>query len=126
LRDIGLDLSTKQIEVQRLAAHKLIHFDHQDTFALYDVDGGGTIELEEFSHFIQQQYSDAVTRIRDMTESLGRSISSVPHTQVPLLVMVTDVENEDEVVPYLPPKTGKLKMEVSFVNAKHSRLTGDR
>jgi Ca2+-binding EF-hand superfamily protein len=87
----------------------------QDTFALYDVDGGGTIELEEFSHFLQQQHTEAATRIRDMTESLGtNSISSSCLQDSTRLVMVTDAEDESEVAPYLPPKTGTLKMEVSL------------
>lgn len=43
----------------------------QDVFAFYDIDGGGTIDLDEFSHFLRQQYSEASIRIRDMTESLG-------------------------------------------------------
>jgi hypothetical protein len=27
--------------------------------------------MDEFSHFLHQQYSEATSRIRDMTESLG-------------------------------------------------------
>ena len=37
----------------------------------YDIDGGGTIEIEEFIHFITNQYLEASSRIRDLTESLG-------------------------------------------------------
>lgn len=37
----------------------------------YDIDGGGTIEIEEFMHFIKSQYIEATERIRDLTESLG-------------------------------------------------------
>lgn len=43
----------------------------EDIMNTYDIDGGGTIEIEEFKHFIKSQYAEATSRIRDLTESLG-------------------------------------------------------
>lgn len=86
------------------------------------MDGGGTIELDEFCHFLRQQYSEASLRIRDMTESLG--VQKHIFFLSPYLVMVIDDDDESCVLPYYPPKTGILKIQVidSFSKKKRHRV----
>jgi hypothetical protein len=62
--------------------------------AVFDMDGEGLIELPEFLTFVKSQYNDAVSRIRDMTESQA---------------MAQSIELGKR---YAPPRDGTVYLEV--------------
>ena len=65
-----------------------------DVMSVYDVDGGGTIELSEFLSFVRLQHVEAGSRITDMIESQA-------------LVNVNS-----KTIRYKPPRVGFLQLQV--------------
>jgi hypothetical protein len=66
-----------------------------DVITQYDVDGSGTLELNEFLAFVYSIHDDAVTKIQSMCETINMAVSSMPRDR------------------YLPPKQGVLRVELS-------------
>lgn len=76
----------------------------QEMMDVYDVDGSGLIEFQEFKAYIQSQHTEAVARMREITT-------------IPIHVCIQDETTNSQalavnVQPYTPPSQGILKLIV--------------
>jgi hypothetical protein len=67
-----------------------------DIIRAYDIDGGGTIGMDEFLYFLKEQNKEAKSRITDILKA-------------PIMMLQGSKEN----VPYKPPLTGRLHFEIA-------------
>jgi Ca2+-binding EF-hand superfamily protein len=70
-------------------------FDHlQDLIMLFDIDGTGCIDLNEFLALLKSQAREALCRIKELTEYPIMALDSAPKKK------------------YIPPKTGKIHCKI--------------
>jgi len=67
-----------------------------DIIRTYDIDGGGTIGMDEFLYFLKEQNKEAKSRITDIL-------------MAPIMMLEGNTEN----TPYKPPLTGRLHFEIA-------------
>ena len=85
IRSMGMNLSESRID---------------EIFALYDVDGGGSIGLSEFLAFLKTQKQESSNRLKDMCEIPIMMDPSAP------------TGSSGEPLPWVPPREGSMKCKV--------------